>query len=289
MIGFQCRAIRKRDLLVDLQDRRVGVRRDQVVEDRRDLGEQLAGALQRRDGVGEVGRGRIVGDRGDLGGMVGEGLLEGRQEVLRRDLVEGRRLERRLPRPSAAGCPASGGGRWFARFLTSQVPFLCLEFDAAHAIARDGAFLGLLRLIVAAFSERLRPSKQDLVHEPTARLRPPPARSSGRASSPSSRRAILIGAEVFGAAFAGGWALAILFGLGDTGAHILQAVLFAIGVLDHDRLHPRGAAHRAVLQARLTRAIQETAAAQAPNALALAREILTSVHLRRRSRAANTS
>ena len=42
--------------------------------------------------------------------------------------------------------------------------------------------------------------------------------------------AILIGAEVFGAAFAGGWALAILFGLEDTGAHILQAVLFAIGV-----------------------------------------------------------
>jgi len=43
--------------------------------------------------------------------------------------------------------------------------------------------------------------------------------------------AILIGAEVFGAAFAGGWALAILNGLDDTGAHILQAVLFAIGVL----------------------------------------------------------
>ena len=42
--------------------------------------------------------------------------------------------------------------------------------------------------------------------------------------------AILIGAEVFGAAFAGGWALAILFGLDNTGAHILQALLFAIGV-----------------------------------------------------------
>ena len=42
--------------------------------------------------------------------------------------------------------------------------------------------------------------------------------------------AILIGAEVFGAAFAGGWALAILFDLGHTGAHIVQAVLFAIGV-----------------------------------------------------------
>ena len=43
--------------------------------------------------------------------------------------------------------------------------------------------------------------------------------------------AILIGAEVFGAAFAGGWALAILFDLGDTGAHIVQAALFALGVL----------------------------------------------------------
>jgi hypothetical protein len=42
--------------------------------------------------------------------------------------------------------------------------------------------------------------------------------------------AILIGAEVFGAAFAGGWALAILFGLDNTEAHIVQAVLFAIGV-----------------------------------------------------------
>ena len=36
---------------------------------------------------------------------------------------------------------------------------------------------------------------------------------------------------MFGAAFAGGWALAILLGLDDTAAHILQAVLFGIGVL----------------------------------------------------------
>jgi hypothetical protein len=42
--------------------------------------------------------------------------------------------------------------------------------------------------------------------------------------------AILISAEVFGAAFAGGWALAILFDLGDTAAHVLQALLFALGV-----------------------------------------------------------
>jgi hypothetical protein len=42
--------------------------------------------------------------------------------------------------------------------------------------------------------------------------------------------AILIGAEVFGAAFAGGWALAILFDLGTTGAHVMQIILFMIGV-----------------------------------------------------------
>lgn len=51
--------------------------------------------------------------------------------------------------------------------------------------------------------------------------------------------AILIGAEVFGAAFAGGWALAILVPpeslylpfTQETWAHIVQAVLFGIGVV----------------------------------------------------------
>jgi len=51
--------------------------------------------------------------------------------------------------------------------------------------------------------------------------------------------AILIGAEVFGAAFAGGWALAILVPpealflpfTQETWAHVVQAVLFGIGVL----------------------------------------------------------
>ena len=40
--------------------------------------------------------------------------------------------------------------------------------------------------------------------------------------------AILIGAEVFGAAFAGSWALATLFGLGMLGARILDG-LFVLG------------------------------------------------------------
>lgn len=42
--------------------------------------------------------------------------------------------------------------------------------------------------------------------------------------------AILIGAEVFGGAFAAGWAFANLFHLGEYGVHILQAVFFLIGV-----------------------------------------------------------
>jgi hypothetical protein len=42
--------------------------------------------------------------------------------------------------------------------------------------------------------------------------------------------AVLIGAEVFGAAFAGGWAIANLFGLGDTGVYVLQGTFFLIGI-----------------------------------------------------------
>ncbi|HXX26619.1 MAG TPA: hypothetical protein VEJ40_08180 [Pseudolabrys sp.] len=42
--------------------------------------------------------------------------------------------------------------------------------------------------------------------------------------------AILIGAEVFGAAFAGSWAIATLFDLGTVGARVLDVVLMLCGV-----------------------------------------------------------
>jgi hypothetical protein len=42
--------------------------------------------------------------------------------------------------------------------------------------------------------------------------------------------AVLISAEVFGAAFAGGWAFANLLGLGDWGIYTLQIIFFALGV-----------------------------------------------------------
>jgi hypothetical protein len=41
--------------------------------------------------------------------------------------------------------------------------------------------------------------------------------------------AVLIGAEVFGAAFAGGWALANVFGLSDFAPYV-QVLLFLLGV-----------------------------------------------------------
>ena len=42
--------------------------------------------------------------------------------------------------------------------------------------------------------------------------------------------AILISAEVFGAAFAGGWAVANLFDFGTDGVHVFQAVFFVVGI-----------------------------------------------------------
>jgi hypothetical protein len=42
--------------------------------------------------------------------------------------------------------------------------------------------------------------------------------------------AILIGAEVFGAAFAGGWAVANLFDFGPYGVHIMQGLFFLCGI-----------------------------------------------------------
>lgn len=43
--------------------------------------------------------------------------------------------------------------------------------------------------------------------------------------------AILIGAEVFGAAFAGGWALANLFNLGLYGEYVLTAIFVVVGII----------------------------------------------------------
>ena len=43
--------------------------------------------------------------------------------------------------------------------------------------------------------------------------------------------AVLIAAEVFGGAFAAGWAFATLFQLGEYGAPVLQIIFFVIGIV----------------------------------------------------------
>ena len=49
-------------------------------------------------------------------------------------------------------------------------------------------------------------------------------------ATPSFNAAILIAAEVFGGAFAAGWAFATLFQLGEYGAPVLQVIFFVIGL-----------------------------------------------------------
>src|SRR5215217_4323721 len=80
-----------------------------------------------------------------------------------------------------------------------------------QSISRDAAFLGLLRLIDGAFSERLRPLNRTFSMSPQ-----PASTSSGAIIWPSVITVI---------------SAAILIGVEDTAAHILQAVLFGIGVL----------------------------------------------------------
>jgi hypothetical protein len=115
----------------------------------------------------------------------------------------------------------------FAGFPTSQIPFFATNERPIY-ITRSGFF------------EPFALDRRGLFGEIAALNRTLPMNSQ---PAPTAARqivwpsvvtvisaAILIGAEVFGAAFAGGWALAILLGLDDTGAHIVQAVLFALGV-----------------------------------------------------------
>ena len=55
--------------------------------------------------------------------------------------------------------------------------------------------------------------------------------------------AILIGAEVFGAAFAGSWAIATLLGLGTIGARLLEVPLAAHMMAARNAEVPRSITH----------------------------------------------
>ena len=63
--------------------------------------------------------------------------------------------------------------------------------------------------------------------------------------------AVLISAEVFGAAFAGGWALANLMGFGDIGVYVFQVIFFVGGVAVMIAFVRNGMRRRAVHRARI--------------------------------------
>ena len=259
----------QRHLLVDLQQRRIGMRRDQVVEHRRHLGEQLARALQRGDGVGEVRRRGVVVDRGDLGGVVGEGLLEGRKEMLGRDLGERRRLERRLPRLQQRVVGRCDERPLCSRFLTSANSRLRPDMiELPKSISRDGAFLGLLRLIaVGLFREIAALNRTYAMSSQPSPTRRPPDRLAERhhrhqRRDPDRRRSVRRG-------------VCRRLGARDPArsrrhrrAHPAGRAVRARR-LHHGGVHPRRAARRAVYASRVTSAAQQSRAPPASNALTL--------------------
>jgi hypothetical protein len=82
-------------------------------------------------------------------------------------------------------------------------------------------------LILQTISWRLRAKKQDQsMSQPSS---PAPRRIIWQSVTTVLSAAILIGVEVFGAAFAGGWALASLAGLVEYAVYA-QIILFLAGV-----------------------------------------------------------
>ena len=81
-------------------------------------------------------------DRDDLGGVIGEGLLEGREEMFRRDFGEWRGLERRLPGLQQRVGLGLRSGRHFRGFRHHNFPFLVTNewSDLYHAMGLFWAF-----------------------------------------------------------------------------------------------------------------------------------------------------
>jgi len=82
-------------------------------------------------------------------------------------------------------------------------------------------------LILQTISWRLQARKQDqLMSQPSS---PAPRRIVWQSVITVLSAAVLISAEVFGAAFAGGWALASLAGFAEYAVYV-QAIFFLVGI-----------------------------------------------------------
>src|ERR1700731_4582141 len=126
--------------------------------------------------------------------MVGEGLLEGREEMFRRDFRKRRGLERRLPGPQQR---VHLRGLHLLGFRHDNSRFRRLYLAASY-ITRSG-FFGPFTLDRAGLFIEIAAPKQDLTMSSQT-----PSTATRRIIWPSVvtvvSAAILIGAEVFGAA-----------------------------------------------------------------------------------------
>jgi hypothetical protein len=95
----------------------------------------------------------------------------------------------------------------------------CFRLDPAAALVFCPATLAMLRSGIA-----------QAMNKPAAPAPSAPRRINWLNVSTVVSAAILIAAEVFGAAFAGGWAIAGLLGLGDYGVYTLQVIFFVAGI-----------------------------------------------------------
>ena len=116
----------RRHLALECQDGIVGVGAGQRVEDRRDLRQRAAAALQRRDGVIEARCLGIAGNFLDFRHVLFHGAVEGGPEMLRPDRCKGRRLGRPSPgaeqRIGAVWYGNIGGGhRTFHHFFKARM------------------------------------------------------------------------------------------------------------------------------------------------------------------------
>jgi hypothetical protein len=96
--------------------------------------------------------------------------------------------------------------------------------------ASDGNFAHPTPLDPAIHFVEIEGEKRDQCMSQTSSPPPRPRRIVWESVITVLSAAVLISAEVFGAAFAGGWALANLMGLGDYGVYTLQVLFFVLGV-----------------------------------------------------------
>ena len=101
------------------------------------------------------------------------------------------------------------------------------RFVAGRSGLDPAIHMGDIAVAKRRFPEGSASPQDRLMSQPSSQ---PPRRIIWQNVTTVLSAAVLISAEVFGAAFAGGWALANLLGLGDYGVYALQIIFFLLGL-----------------------------------------------------------